>query len=344
MVQSACDDEGVLQHRPSHDTVYSISLMRSDSFVSHGRCESIPAVQAREDATELKAQSAQAKADVAAAEEASSVKAAQRDEAILPIGNLVHDSVPVDDDEVLFCSPLASQGSHLPTDGRSVCYTGVQVMTHMLHWALSALVFSRTRVRTSAAACRDVARVRLLLASAAQRSHMARAVAPPLQANNAVVKEWGAFTKEARHKHNHVDLVNMLGIVDLENGTVVAGGRGYYLKGAGVLLNQALINCAIQHAYKRGSEPIQTPFFMRKSIMAECAQLKEFDEALYHVRCAALFDDALTTLCTTCALARAAPPCFRGAAPASPRAARRGREPPRWQCARGRPPRGPCGH
>ena len=38
---------------------------------------------------------------------------------------------------------------------------------------------------------------------------------------------------------NHVDLVGMLDIADLEKGADVAGGRGYYLKGAGVLLNQA---------------------------------------------------------------------------------------------------------
>jgi seryl-tRNA synthetase len=31
---------------------------------------------------------------------------------------------------------------------------------------------------------------------------------------------------------NHVDLVGMLDIVDLEKGQEVAGSRGYYLKGA----------------------------------------------------------------------------------------------------------------
>ena len=44
---------------------------------------------------------------------------------------------------------------------------------------------------------------------------------------------------------NHVDLVGMLDIADLEKGADVAGGRGYYLKGAGVLLNQAMINYAL---------------------------------------------------------------------------------------------------
>lgn len=113
-----------------------------------------------------------------------------------------------------------------------------------------------------------------------------------LQDNNTVVKTVGACEKQARHKYNHVDLVQLLDIADLDNGTKVAGGRGYFLKGAGVLLNQALINCALQFVYKRGYEPVQTPFFMRKSIMAECAQLSQFDEELYHVRRFALSVDA----------------------------------------------------
>ena len=62
-----------------------------------------------------------------------------------------------------------------------------------------------------------------------------------------------------------------------------AGNRGYYLKGAGVLLNQALINCALQFGYARGFDPVHTPFFMNKSMMAECAQLSQFDEELYKV-------------------------------------------------------------
>jgi seryl-tRNA synthetase len=36
---------------------------------------------------------------------------------------------------------------------------------------------------------------------------------------------------EGETLYNHVDLVNMLDIVDLEKGQEVAGGRAYYLKG-----------------------------------------------------------------------------------------------------------------
>jgi seryl-tRNA synthetase len=63
----------------------------------------------------------------------------------------------------------------------------------------------------------------------------------------------------------------------------VAGGRGYYLTNEGPLLNQALINAALHFGYKRGYSPVHTPFFMQKDIMAECAQLSQFDEELYKV-------------------------------------------------------------
>lgn len=61
------------------------------------------------------------------------------------------------------------------------------------------------------------------------------------------------------------------------------GGRGYYLTNEGPLLNQALINAALHFAYKRGYKPVHTPFFMKQDIMAECAQLSQFDDELYKV-------------------------------------------------------------
>ncbi|CAL5385186.1 unnamed protein product [Camellia sinensis] len=50
-------------------------------------------------------------------------------------------------------------------------------------------------------------------------------------------------------------------------GANVAGGRGFYLKGDGVRLNQALINFGLDFVEKRGYTALQTPFFMRKDIM-----------------------------------------------------------------------------
>ncbi|EEF42520.1 serine--tRNA ligase isoform X1 [Ricinus communis] len=102
------------------------------------------------------------------------------------------------------------------------------------------------------------------------------------EANNFVIRVWGEKRWEPKLK-NHVELVEFLGIADTKKGANVAGGRGYYLKGAGVRLNQALINFGLDFLEKRGYTALQTPFFMRKDVMAKCAQLAQFDEELYKV-------------------------------------------------------------
>ena len=68
-----------------------------------------------------------------------------------------------------------------------------------------------------------------------------------------------------------------------ESGVKVAGHRAYFLKGVGVQLNQALISYGLNFLMQKGYIPLQPPFFMRKEIMAETAQLEQFDEELYKV-------------------------------------------------------------
>jgi len=64
-------------------------------------------------------------------------------------------------------------------------------------------------------------------------------------------------------------------------------GRGFaivlFFKGPAVCLQQALIQLAIQTLVKKDYTPIYTPFFMRKDVMQEVAQLSQFDEELYKV-------------------------------------------------------------
>lgn len=42
---------------------------------------------------------------------------------------------------------------------------------------------------------------------------------------------------------------------------------------AGVLLNQAIIQLALAHLTTKGYTPLQTPFFMKREAMAQCAQV-----------------------------------------------------------------------
>jgi len=103
--------------------------------------------------------------------------------------------------------------------------------------------------------------------------------------DNAIVRTFGTMrvAEPGEQLLTHVDLLRMLDAVDTEQGTVVGGGRAYYLKGPGVFLNLALINYGISFLTGRNYTPMQTPFFMNKSIMAQCAQLEDFDEQLYKV-------------------------------------------------------------
>jgi seryl-tRNA synthetase len=100
--------------------------------------------------------------------------------------------------------------------------------------------------------------------------------------DNDIVKTWGTCTREHAKYHHH-ELLHMIDGYAAERGVTVAGHRGYFLKGVGVLLNQALIQYGLTFLTKRQYTPLQPPYFMRKEVMAETAQLEEFDEALYHV-------------------------------------------------------------
>ncbi|XP_072886597.1 serine--tRNA ligase, cytoplasmic [Hemitrygon akajei] len=100
-------------------------------------------------------------------------------------------------------------------------------------------------------------------------------------ADNKVERTWGDCT--SAKKYSHVDLVVMVDGFEAEKASVVAGSRGYFLKGPLVFLEQALIQHALRGLSSQGYTPLYTPFFMRKEVMQEVAQLSQFDEELYKV-------------------------------------------------------------
>lgn len=98
---------------------------------------------------------------------------------------------------------------------------------------------------------------------------------------NKVERTFGDCT--LRKKYSHVDLIHMIDGMDGERGATVSGGRGYYLTGPAVFLQHALIQISLRILQAKGYKPLYTPFFMRKEIMQEVAQLSQFDEELYKV-------------------------------------------------------------
>uniref|UniRef100_A0A1B0BDE0 Seryl-tRNA synthetase n=1 Tax=Glossina palpalis gambiensis TaxID=67801 RepID=A0A1B0BDE0_9MUSC len=98
---------------------------------------------------------------------------------------------------------------------------------------------------------------------------------------NKVERMYGDCKKQA--KYSHVDLIVMIDGMNGDKGAVVSGGRGYFLTGPAVFLEQALMQHALHMLYAKNYTRLYTPFFMRKEVMQEVAQLSQFDEDLYKV-------------------------------------------------------------
>lgn len=106
------------------------------------------------------------------------------------------------------------------------------------------------------------------------------------EANNAILRTFGDtdLGKSGDKKYlSHVDLISMIGGVDIERGSAISGSRGYFLLGPAIYLQQALIQFSLRFIDERDFQPIYTPFWMRKSLMAQVAQLSQFDDELYKV-------------------------------------------------------------
>lgn len=104
--------------------------------------------------------------------------------------------------------------------------------------------------------------------------------------DNRVEREWGEVNKDIvidgkpGSAHHH-QILNWIGGFDGERGQKMIGHRGYFLTGYGVILNQALIAYGTSFLMKQKYNPIQPPYFMKREVMAETAELNDFDDQLY---------------------------------------------------------------
>ena len=77
---------------------------------------------------------------------------------------------------------------------------------------------------------------------------------------NEVVKTWGEIpdikVDSTVGKCHHHEILAMIDGYDVKRGTKIAGHRGFFLKGPGVLLNMALVNYGIQFLTRKGYTPI----------------------------------------------------------------------------------------
>ena len=87
----------------------------------------------------------------------------------------------------------------------------------------------------------------------------------------------------------HWDIGPRLGIIDFERGVRMMGSRGYILRGAGALLQRALIAYLLDRAHADGFVEHYLPVLMREEMLEGSAQFPKFRDVVYEDPDAGLF-------------------------------------------------------
>jgi seryl-tRNA synthetase len=100
--------------------------------------------------------------------------------------------------------------------------------------------------------------------------------------DNPVVRTWGEPPAFDFTPRPHWDLGESLGILDFERAAKIAGARFALLKGAGALLERALINFMLDlHTQKHGYLEVLPPFMTNAASMTGTGQLPKFRDDLF---------------------------------------------------------------
>jgi seryl-tRNA synthetase len=100
--------------------------------------------------------------------------------------------------------------------------------------------------------------------------------------DNPVIKTWGEPPRFGFEPQAHWDLGENLGILDFERAAKIAGARFALLKGAGSLMERALINFMLDvHTRRHGYTEVWPPFMTNAEAMQGTGQLPKFADDLF---------------------------------------------------------------
>lgn len=101
--------------------------------------------------------------------------------------------------------------------------------------------------------------------------------------DNVEIRRWGAPRAFAFKPKDHLELGESLDIVDVPRGAKLAGARNYFLKGAAVLLEMAVLRLALDHLLGKGFVPLQVPLLVRDPAMIGTAYFPGGEEQAYRI-------------------------------------------------------------
>jgi len=100
---------------------------------------------------------------------------------------------------------------------------------------------------------------------------------------NVELRKVGKISEFNFEIKNHVELCESLGIANFDKASDVSGSGFYYLQGELGLLNQALIQFAIQFMYKQGYHYLEPPLMVRKEILGAAIDVGEWEQTIYSI-------------------------------------------------------------
>lgn len=103
------------------------------------------------------------------------------------------------------------------------------------------------------------------------------------ESENVVVREYGGKRIPCDEPKSHVDLLNQLGVGDLERAATISGARFYFLKNELVLLDHALQRLALEMLFKKGFALVEPPHMMARAPYEGVTDLADFENVMYKV-------------------------------------------------------------
>ncbi len=101
--------------------------------------------------------------------------------------------------------------------------------------------------------------------------------------DNEVLRHWGKPREFDFEIRDHEELGELLGILDKKRPVKFAGGRAYVLKGAGALLELAVMRLALDIVMERGFTPILGPLMVNYEALEGTGFFPHGEEDTYHL-------------------------------------------------------------
>ena len=107
----------------------------------------------------------------------------------------------------------------------------------------------------------------------------------PDPATNKLVKEFGKPPKFKFEPRTHIELADILDIIDFKRASKIAGSFFILYKGLGARLERALINFMLDlHTKKHGYKEVFPPFLVNRKSMTGTGQLPKLEEDMYRLK------------------------------------------------------------